>query len=308
MKTAFMYPGQGTQYFQMCRDLLDREPAFRERMLETDQIVQGLTGRSVIGTIYAPQARMSDVFDRLLMTSPAIFMIEVALTRLLEERGVTPDVVLGASLGTFAAATTAGMLHVEDALTCVVRMAQVVEAHCEEGAMLAVLAPASLYRTTCLADISTIASVNYSEHFVVSCSVRDLDLVEAALRSHAVAFQRLPVRFAFHSPDIDTAREPLRRVLAPLRCRPSRIPLACCAQGRLTTIVSLDDLWNVVRSPILFSQTIAMLEARGAWRYLDVGPTDTLATFLKYILSPGSASRIQGLVSPYRRGAEFPAS
>lgn len=127
-RTVFMFSGQGSNYFQMGRELFDRNQAFRDSMLQLDAVVRRAAGMSVIEILYGP-GQKTEVFDRTVLTHPAIFMVEYALAQTLMRAGVVPDVVLGTSLGSFAAAALAGFADVEEMLEIVIRQAQALEAH-----------------------------------------------------------------------------------------------------------------------------------------------------------------------------------
>src|SRR5260370_1040196 len=116
-----MFSGQGSQYFQMGRELFEKNDTFRDWMVRLDDMARRLSGRSVIGILYSDLHGKGDPFDRTLLTHPAIFMVEYSLAQSLIHAGVCPDIVLGVSLGSFAAATVAGFIGVEDALTAVMR-------------------------------------------------------------------------------------------------------------------------------------------------------------------------------------------
>ena len=78
-----------------------------------------------------------------------------------------------------------------------------------------------------------------------------------------------------------------------------RLPLACCDQAAILSDLSDDYFWNVVRRPIRFRETIARLEREGARRYIDVGPSGTLATFLKYMTPASAKSTSNAILTPY---------
>src|SRR5436190_1548109 len=103
-----MFSGQGSQCFHMGRDLFRKNDTFREWMVRLDEIAQRSSGRSVLDTLYSDGKGKGDPFDRTVLTHPAIFMTEYSLAQSLIHAGVHPDMVLGVSLGSFAAAAVAG--------------------------------------------------------------------------------------------------------------------------------------------------------------------------------------------------------
>ncbi len=98
---VFMFSGQGSQYYHMGKELFKENTVFRQSMLEMDAIAARRIGTSIVEEIYHPGKRVSDPFDSILFSHPAIFMIEYSLYKVLEDRGIYPDYVLGSSLGEF---------------------------------------------------------------------------------------------------------------------------------------------------------------------------------------------------------------
>jgi acyl transferase domain-containing protein len=298
-KTVFMFSGQGSQYFQMARELFDRNEVFRQCMLRLDGLAQKLSAPPVIEAIYS--GSKADVFDRTLLTHPAIFMIEYSLAQCLMHAGVLPDMTLGASMGSFAAATVAGFIDVEDSMTAVIRQATVLETCCERGGMIAVLADPALFGEMGLGRSCELAAINFASHFAVSARQADLGEIEAALSRRNVTYQRLAVSVAFHSRWMDEGRAPFESFMRSIRHARGRLPLACCEQAEVLTDLPDDYFWRTVRQPIRFRETITRLERDGAHRYIDVGPSGTLATFVKYGLPKTSRSTAHAILTPYGR-------
>jgi len=294
-----MFSGQGSQHFHMGKPLYEGNDTFREWMLRLDAIVRQSSGRSVLETLYSAARGKGDPFDRTSLTHPAIFMVEYSLAQTLIDAGVLPDMVLGVSLGSFAAAAVAGLMDVEDALQAVLRQAAAFEESCEPGGMTAVLADPALFGEDFLSSRSELAGVNFSSHFVVSAKRTELAELEAALKQKGVTFQRLPVSFPFHSQWIDEAKAPFGSFMQSIRYKPARLPLVCCDRTDTVTALGDDYFWDVVRHPIRFRETTARLEQDGPRRYLDVGPAGTLATFLKYGLPAATRSTAHPIMTPF---------
>jgi bacillaene synthase trans-acting acyltransferase len=296
---VFMFSGQGSHYFQMGRELFEKNETFRNWMVRLDEIPRQLSGKSVVEVLYCDLYVKGDPFDRTLLTHPAIFMVEYSLAETLMDAGVQPDMVLGASLGSFAAAAVAGFLDLEDALSSVVRQAMAFEEYCEPGGMTAVLADPALFAEEALSGRCELAAINFSSHFVVSARWAELVEIEAALNQRKVGYQRLPVSFPFHSQWIDKAKVPFESFMRSVPRKQGRLPLACCDHSDILSGLSDDYFWNIARRPIRFRETIARLEQQGPCRYIDVGPAGTLATFLKYGMPVPTRSTVHTILTPF---------
>lgn len=295
----FMFSGQGSQYYQMGRGLFEHDLVFRSWLLELDAIARRLLESSVLDAMYDPSRRKGEPFDRITLTHPAIFMVEFALAQALIARGVRPDGVLGVSLGTLTAAAVAGCLGPEEALTAVVAQARAIEAHCRPGGLIAILAEPEPLERDGLCGLCEIAASNGPAHFVVAAPASHLDRIEKFLRDRQVTFQRLPVPYAFHSRWIEEAKRPCQASSTTIPFRPPRMPLMCCANARMVTEMAGDYLWAVARGPIRFGDAIACLERDGGYRYVDVGPSASLAAVLRHVLPAASASDVRSVLTPF---------
>lgn len=278
-----MFSGQGSQSYQMSRDLFEKEPVFNEWMKKGDALLQDLTGLSVIEHIYNDQFKKSDVFDSLLLTHPAIFLVEYVLAQTVLNRGIEPDYVLGTSMGEFASAAFAGVLSYEDGLTAVVKQAQLIDKLCPAGGMIAILDDPTLFeKYPILYENSTLAGVNFSNHFVVTALQNELTKIEQFLREKEISYQTLPVRVPFHSNGIDNAAQDYKTFLASKRYSSPQIPFISCARSQMMETIPEGYFWEIVRSPIEMQKTVHYCQSLGDFFYLDLGPSGTLATFVKY--------------------------
>lgn len=298
-QTVFMFSGQGSQYFQMGKALYDGNDTFRGWMQRLDEVARQASGSSVIATLYSDVHKKSDSFDRLIVTHPAIFMVEYALAQALMREGVRPDAVLGVSMGSFTAAAIAGFLDVEDALQAVIRQAAAVEESGEAGGMTAILGDPAMFSEDFLGGRSALAAVNFATHFVVSAPTSELAAIEAVLRQRNVTYQRLPITFPFHSHWIENAKTPFTSFMESIRRREGNLPLVCCERAEVVSELSDDYFWDVVRQPMRFREATARLEQQGPRRYVDVGPAGTLATFLKYGQMMSAGSSAHAILTPF---------
>jgi acyl transferase domain-containing protein len=299
-----MFSGQGSHYYQMGRELFQQEPTFRKWLLDLDEVVREKVGSSVVEILYDKTHTVADPFERTLLTHPAIFMVEFALAQSLIEREVIPDYVMGTSLGSFAAATIAGCLEPQEALTAVIQQARVIEESCQRGGMIAILSSTAEYQDEALFANCEIAAFNFSSHFVVAAKRDRLDIIEAHLKRKGVVFQRLAVSHAFHSRWIDEAEVPFGKYLDTLSIKTPKIPVVCCARAQVFTNLPERYFWIVAREPIRFDESVTKLESSGKYMYVDAGPSGSLATFMKYLLSPSTGSQALPTMTPFARDAK----
>lgn len=298
-KTVFLFSGQGAQYFQMGRGLYEESSVFRDCMDRMDAQVERTLGVSVLRELYGARGR-AEPFDALRLTHPALFLVEYALARTVMQLGVRPDLTLGASLGTLVALAVSGHLSMEAALQLVLEQALIIEEDCPPGGLIAVMAEPRLYwGSPTLRALSVVAGQNFASHFVLAAPQAHLEEVTSVLRAASATYQRLPVRYPFHSPWMDPVRDRLIQAGVTHRLGMGAIPLMCCATSGLLESPATDYYWRVAREPIDFMRTIARMEAGGAFDYVDLSPSGTLATLLKYQLSKDSASRYVSVMSPF---------
>ncbi|MBT2288324.1 acyltransferase domain-containing protein [Paenibacillus albidus] len=301
---VFMFSGQGSQYYQMGRELLLEDPAFRHWMLTLNEVYKELSGDSILHQLYGNERKKSEAFDQLKLTHPAIFMVEFSLARILMERGVVPDYVLGSSLGEFTACAVAGVISYEDALACIMKQAEIVGYSCREGGMLAILQSKDLYeQEPVLYQKSELAAINASSHFVVSGLKDSLVEIESYLKARESLYQRLSVRFAFHSSFIDPAEKAFTAFLKTLTVhRHPQINLVSCLTGGPIHEMKADFFWAVAREKINFPKALDYLSQAcgGGYTLMDLGPSGTLANFAKSDLATARQADIITLMSPYQ--------
>ncbi|MEJ2118951.1 MAG: hypothetical protein P8Y36_14135 [Alphaproteobacteria bacterium] len=171
--------------------------------------------------------------------------------------------------------------------------------------MIAVLAGPEIYEDTpFLQARSVIAGQNFASHFILSAPGANLFSIEAFLTRAGITHQRLPVLYPFHAPWIDPVREKLIGAMDGFCVRNSSVPVVCCALGKTVHEVSAEYFWMVAREEIAFMRTVAWMEEQGPFDYVDLGPSGTLATFLRYLLAEKSRSSSHSVMTPYTRDAE----
>ncbi|MCP5003593.1 MAG: acyltransferase domain-containing protein [Planctomycetes bacterium] len=300
--TVFMFSGQGSHYRNMGREFYESSSIYREWLAKGDKIVQNLLQRSIITELYTERP-VTEPFDDILVTNPAIFLVEYAIYQVLLKEGVKPDKVLGSSVGEYAAAVVAGIWSFETALTTIIEQAKQLVVHCEPGGMTAVLDDPSRYQELeHLQDKVSLAGINYPLHFTISGSKTELSVAEDYLVSKQVSYQRLPVSYAFHSSNIEKAKLEFSRycqTLPPLKT--PEIPYMSGIKAEFLKTPHQNYFWDVIRYPLKFRENLHLFEEQGDNIYLDLGPQGTLANFVKRNISAQTQS-IYAILTPFHQG------
>ncbi len=192
-KTIWMFAGQGAQFYQMGRELFEKERVFRDFFTRASERLEKWINLSLVDLVYRPRPSRFEPFDRTLYSHPAIFVFECALAETLLQRGCRPDLLLGYSLGEFAAYVIAGCIPFEAALGAVVKMAELLEYCAPAGGMVAVLESDDLMRRhpegfgEC-----EMAGRNFERGFVVSGLSGPLARTKAFLKEKGIQWLHPP--------------------------------------------------------------------------------------------------------------------
>jgi trans-AT polyketide synthase/acyltransferase/oxidoreductase domain-containing protein len=299
---VFMFPGQGCQYYHMGEVLYQGHPVFRDWMDRLDSMVGDMTGDSVLRFLYDRRSKPGDWFDRIRYTHPAIFMVEYALARVLTGNGPEPDIAMGSSLGEFVAAALSGVIKLEEAVEMVVKQAEIIETQCQpgEGGMLTILHDPSLYHETpLLHGFTELAGINYNDHFVVSGKNEALIEIQHFLKERDIVFQLLPVSYAFHSRWIEPAGPAYCSYLKEKQFQRPGCTFISCMTGGIIEEIPADYFWQIVRQPMRFQEALQNLEKIQNHIYIDLGPSGTLANFVKSNLTESSPSVHFTIMTPF---------
>lgn len=292
-KTAFIFPGQGSQYVGMGNDLYEKNPIARELFEKADNIL----GVPLSKICFAgPQDELRQTRN----TQPAIFLHSIILSRLFERNDVA--MVAGHSLGEYSALVFAGALTFEEGLKLVRLRGELMQRAGEEqqGTMAAVmgLQPEGVEQI-CLeasaAGIVQCANFNSPGQIVISGSVAGVhQAMEIARTKGAKLVRELVVSGAFHSPLMQNAQQGLRSALERASLHDAMIPVYAnvTAKPVLCTGEIRKLLVQQLTSPVRWEESIQNMIADGATTFVEIGPGKVLQGLAKRINSGVEVSGI----------------
>lgn len=289
MITAYVFPGQGSQFPGMGRDLYSSHKALMERANE-------LLGFRITDIMFDGTA---EDLKATRVTQPSIFLHSVLLAM---DRRKQPQMVAGHSLGEFSALVAAGAIGFEDGLRLVALRAGAMQRCCEKvpGAMAAIInLPDQVIEQVC-AGIPGVVPANYNSpgQVVISGEASAVETACAALKAAgAKRALPLPVSGAFHSPLMEPAREELARAI---EATPFRTP-ACPVYQNATALPSTqpevikENLLRQLTSPVRWTATVQNMLQDGAVRFVELGPGTVLQGLVKRIAGPDAQIMIEGI-------------
>lgn len=276
MAKAFVFPGQGSQFPGMCKDLYDAHEEAREMC----QAANRLLGFSLTDIMFDGTA---EDLKQTKVTQPAVFLHSVVSQRLMTI--ARPDMVAGHSLGEFSALVACGALRFEDALLLVSARAQAMQAACEAnpGTMAAVLSLDDEKVTEICAEeksgVVVAANFNCPGQIVIS---GEIEAVEAACvrmkEAGARRALRLPVGGAFHSPLMAPAAEDLKAAILKTEFRKPFCPIYqnVSAKAEIEPETIRENLLKQLTAPVRWTQSVQNMIADGANEFYEFGPGDVL--------------------------------
>lgn len=311
MSTAFLFPGQGSQFVGMGANLYQQLPEARARFEAADELL----GYALTDLMFGRHAESDEAAEEALkqteVTQPALYVHSCAAMAVLQTEGLVPDMVAGHSLGEYSALAAAGALSFEDGLRVVRRRGELMAEAGDRrpGTMAAVLGVEDETIETICKQVTVNgegvvqpANFNAPGQIVIS---GDVEAVETAMEEMPGRSIALPVSGAFHSPLMAYAQDGLAEVLDDVAIQAPQCPVYLNVTARPTT--DPDEirrcLLEQLLSPVRWAQTLRAMQNDGATRYVEVGAGKVLRGLVRRTLgreadtaAAGSADDVAALV------------
>ena len=298
-RTGWIFPGQGSQYVGMGRELCERHEKARLTFEQAEQVL-GTSLRRI--AFEGPEETLKQTEH----AQPAIFVLSVAISRILASMGLSPDLVAGHSLGEYSSLVASEAITFEDALRLVRDRAVFMQEACEStaGTMCAILgleaAPLEEICSEVADGIVDVANINSPGQVVISGehdAVRTAGQ-EARKRGARKAIP-LQVSGAFHSRLMEPAREGLAEAVASLSFRDPQIPIVanCTGQPLMTADEVKRELVSQVCDCVQWKRSVDFMVKSGVTRFIELGPGKALGGMVKRIDRDAEVSSVADIDS-----------
>ncbi len=278
---VFMFPGQGMQYVSMCADLYSSEETFREEINTCLELAKKYTTADLHSILFSNEA--SKKINQTEYAQPLLFFVEYALAKQLSKWGVTPDYMIGHSIGEYTAACLSGVFELEDAIRLVIKRGLLMS-KASTGAMLSISSNSDRVNSYLKTyDTIDLAVVNSDSAVVVSGTIEDIDVFKGFLDDKGIQSKKLHTSHAFHSRMMDNVLNEFEEELKQVTIKSPKIPFISNVSGDFVNghEVKEPSYWTKhLRGTVNFKQGVDTLLSQGDACFVEVGPGSVLSNYV----------------------------
>ena len=302
--TAWFFPGQGSQYPGMARELFESEPVFADTVRQCARAVDPMLPRPLLDVMFSADREAAETLRNTFFAQPAIFAVEMGLARLWQSWGVEPDVVLGHSVGQYAAACVAGVFSLEDGARLIAERGRLFGSLAPGGRMVAVFAdPEDVERAAEAFPRVSVGAYN-GNNTVLSGPGEDLEQIVAACSEQGYRCTWLETSHAFHSELLDPVLDEFETFAEQFTYAVPTLPLVCNRTGAVLSGEAPIDAqyWRRhSRQPVQFTESVRTVAGLGCSVLMEIGPQPILTAAALQIW-PETSATPRAIVS-LRKGA-----
>ncbi|MGX1812210.1 SDR family NAD(P)-dependent oxidoreductase, partial [Nocardia sp. NPDC055321] len=291
-KVVFVFPGQGSQWLGMGRELLESSPVFARSIEACELALSPYVDWSLSAVLRGTEPDTD--LDRVDVIQPVLFAMMVSLAALWRAFGVTPHAVIGHSQGEIAAACVSGALTLEDAAKIIALRSQVLSQIAGQGGMVFVPLPAAELESRLNEGELALAAINGPRSTVVSGAVQALETLMQELIAEGIRARRIPVDYASHSPQVEAVEQDLTRALGSLTPRSSSIPFYSTVTGVALDTAEIDTAYwyRNLRQPVQFATAVQALVSAGYDAFIEISPHPVSTMNVEEVLEESNATAI----------------
>jgi len=305
-RLAFLFSGQASQYAGMGAELYRHQPVFRAVVDRCAEFLRDRLAHPLRDVLFGAESAGA-LIDETAYTQPALFVIQVALVELWRAWGIVPDVVLGHSVGEFAAAYCAGAYTLEEGLALIADRAALMQALPRHGAMASVFGDEATVAMAIKrqgANDVAIAAVNGPQQVVISGRREAVHEIVADFEGQGVRCQPLTVSHAFHSSLMQPAVERFKSVAAAIGARAPKIAWISTVSGTAVDQPPDARYWcDHALHPVRFADGMRTSGEMGITDFIEIGPGSTLLALGQRCLGAGNGQTWLGSLG--KRGEDW---